>query len=138
MCCHVLFLVLRHVLMAIKHLIASGFFFSLFSSPPKLLIDLLCFLYFYICPFSFSFFFFLKSFISFKFSYLTSISHILLFLIWSIFFLFLIFFLSFLIKNLLVFNFTLQSKFIVCYSFNLFLTFFYWICFNLPSSNINF
>ena len=72
MCCRVLFLVLRCVSVAIKHFIAGGFFF-LFA-PPKLHIDLLCFLYFYFCPFSFNFlifllfFFFCKSFISFKFA----------------------------------------------------------------------
>jgi len=127
MCCRVLFLVLRCVSVVIKHFIAGGGFYFLFA-PPKLHIDLLCFLYFYFYPFSFNFFFFTcffycKSFISFEFSYLTSISHILLFLISSIFFLFLMFFLNSLIKVLLVFNFTLQSKFMMCYSFNLFLTF---------------
>jgi len=45
------------VSVAIKHFIAGGFFF-LFA-PPKLHIDLLCFLYFYFCPFSFNFLIFL-------------------------------------------------------------------------------
>jgi hypothetical protein len=93
--CRVLFLMLKCVSVAIKRFIVGELFFLfslLFFSPPayKLHIGLLYFLYFYFYFFCVIYYFlpwyFCKSFISFKFNHLISISHILLFLIWFLFF----------------------------------------------------
>jgi len=90
------------------------FFFPLFSlSNLKKYTFVLFFIYFNYNPYFFNFcsWLFYRSFVFFQFNPLIRICHILFFSIWSLFFWF--FLLSLFVKVLLVFNFIIQSKFMV-------------------------